>query len=244
MNLTLSGTNQLHYLHISHCTFAVSDGNSLLLVDPFFSRTFYWAGNTERHLDRPSVPLSAIRRCDAVLVSHEHGDHYDPDALRSLLRQTGAVVHAPRLVICDATKRGLDPDRFREVRPLRPFRVGAMRVTPFPSAGSEKITPVDRVGFLIEEGGRRLFHQGDSHGFSPTWLMFHDKLDALIIWPHRVSEVIEAIRPPTVVFHHLDRFCPGHFFCNRDAKLELRYWSHYHPTTRFVVPKLNTWVTV
>jgi len=235
---------RLQYRHISHCTFAVSDGSALLLIDPFFSGRFFWAGNTERHLDRPQLRLAAVRSCDAVLVSHEHGDHYDPAALWMLLGQTNAIIHAPRIVIDDARKRGLDVRRFREVRPLRPWRVGTMKITPFPSAGSEKVKPVDRVGFLIESGGRRLYHQGDSHSFSPTWLAFRGKVDALIMWPHRVSEVVSAIQPRTVVFHHLDRFRPGNFHCNRDAKLELRYWGHYHPRTRFVVPKRNVWCAV
>lgn len=244
MKLTIPKTTKLQYHHISHCTFAISDGESLLLIDPFFSGRFYWAGNTERHLDRSKLKLSGIRHCDAVLVSHEHGDHYDPDALRKLLKQTGAIIYAPRFVINDAVKHGLDRRRFREVRPLKSFRVGKMKVTPFPSAGSEKIKPVDRVGFLIEAGGRLIYHQGDSHSFSPTWVKFRGKVDKLIMWPHRVTEVVSAIRPKAVVFHHLDRFRPGNFHCNRDAKLELRYWSHYHPRVHFFVPKRNVWYAV
>lgn len=244
MTLTLPRTGGLSYQHISHCTFAVSDGSALLLIDPFFTGKFFWAGNTERHLDGPKLKLSAIRSCDAVLVSHEHGDHYDPGALRALLKQTKAVIYAPRIVINDAKKRGLDARRFRELRPFRSIRIGTMKVTPFPSAGSENIKPVDRFGFLIESDGRRLYHQGDSHSYSPTWLKFRGKLDKLIMWPHRVSEVVNAIHPKTVVFHHLDRFRPGNFHCNRDAKLELRYWGHYHPRTRFIVPKRNVWYAV
>jgi hypothetical protein len=75
-------------------------------------------------------------------------------------------------------------------------------------------------------------------------LRFKGKVDKLIMWPHRVSEVVSAIRPRTVVFHHLDRFRPGGFHCNRSPKLELRYWGHYHPRTRFVVPKRNVWYAV
>lgn len=234
----------LSFLHISHCTFAISDGERLVLIDPFFSGRFEWQNVVERHLDRPTLKLSAIRRCDAILVSHEHGDHYDVSALRILLQQTNATIHAPRIVIDDAEKHGLPKDRFVEVRPMRTFRVGGLKITPFPSAGSERTKPVDRVGFLIESRGKRLFHQGDSHSWSPTWLRFRGKVDKLIMWPHRVSEVVNAIQPGAIVFHHLDRFRPGNFHCNRDAKLELRYWGHYHPRARFVVPRRNTWYEV
>ena len=237
-------TGGLHYDHLGHCTFAVSDGSALLLIDPFFAGKFHWAGTTERHLDPPQLPLSAIGRCEAILVSHEHGDHYDAATVRALLRQTRAIVYAPHVVVADAVRRGLDRRRFREVHPLRSFPVGRMNVTPFPSAGSDGVKPVDRVGFLIEARGCRLYHQGDSHGYSPSWLNFRDRLDALIMWPHRVSEVVLAIRPATVVFHHLDRFRPGNFFCNRDGKLELDYWGHYHPRIRFVVPRRNVWQKV
>ena len=177
-------------------------------------------------------------------MSHEHGDHYDFNAVRSLLKQTKCRIYAPRVVIRDAVRRGLDASRFKQVYPERSFWVSKMKITPYPSANSERVNPVDRVGFLIESNEKRLFHQGDSHSYSPTWRKFGGKLDALIMWPNRVSEVMNAIRPRTVIFHHLDRFRPGNFFCNRSAALELHYWSYYNPKIHFVVPKRNTWLPV
>jgi L-ascorbate metabolism protein UlaG (beta-lactamase superfamily) len=244
LSLPRPAPRNFHYQLLGHCSFAVSDGKSLVLIDPFFSGRFTWLGKVERHLDPPSLPLASIRHCDAILISHEHGDHYDPATLGALLRQTPALIHAPRQVIRDAVRRGLDRRRFREVFRRRPFRVGRLRITPLGSAGSEKANPIDRVGFLIEAKGCALFHQGDSHGVAADWLPHAGRWDALIMWPHRVAEAVLSLHPKSIVFHHLDRFKPGDFFCNRSAALELKYWRHYHPKTRFVVPPRNAWLPV
>jgi hypothetical protein len=232
----------LHYLHVSHCTFAVSDASATVLIDPFFSRQFQWKNQTERHLDAPSLPLSAFYNCDAILVSHEHGDHYDPDTLKTLLANTKAPIYAPQMVIHDAVQNhGMDPSRFIQVFPGQTADFGTMHMTVYPAAASEKTTPVDRVGFHIASNGKTLYHQGDSHGVSPSWAPFRDNLDLFIMWPHRVLEAALILKPKAILFQHMDRFSPGDFFCNRSPDLELTYHRHYHPTIQFIVPTLAQW---
>lgn len=235
---------QLSYLHVSHCTFALAAEGTLLLIDPFFSGSFWWKDRLEKHLDSPACAIEQFQQCDAILVSHEHEDHFDVQALRTLMQQTPAVLYAPQLVVDLALQANLPADRIKAAKPGESFDVGPMRVTPYPAAGSEKTNPVDRIGFLIQHEGQMLYHQGDSHAASSTWAPMRDKLDVLIMWPHRVMEVVNTLHPRAIVFHHLDRFTPGDFFCNRDAKLELTYHRHYHPDTRFIVPPRGQWQLV
>jgi len=244
--LALSRKGTLSYLHVSHCTFAVSDGKSMVLIDPFFCGQFEWKDKIEKHLDEPTVKLSAFKNVDAILVSHEHGDHYDPQTLGTLIKQTKAKIYTPQMVIDDATKKqGLDASRFEKVSRGQKIKVGDMDVTVYCAAASEQTEPVDRVGFHIAAEGRTLYHQGDSHGISPMWQpMYGGKLDAFIMWPWRVLEVAAIVKPKSIIFHHLDRFKPGNFFCNRSADLELQYHRYYHPDIDFIVPEKGKWLPV
>jgi L-ascorbate metabolism protein UlaG (beta-lactamase superfamily) len=235
----------LHYLHVSHCTFAVSDGAATVLIDPFFSGQFIWKNQIERHLDTPALPLESFYGIDAILISHEHNDHYDPSTLQKLIAHTRAPIYAPRQVIDDAVKiHAMDAARFIEVFPHQTFNLASMTITVYPAASSEKTTPIDRVGFHIASGSRTLYHQGDSHGTSPAWAPMRENLDVFIMWPYRVLEAALILKPKTILFQHMDRFAPGNFFCNRSAELELAYHRHYHPTIRFVVPTLGQWEPV
>ena len=49
--LSLPRKGTLSYLHVSHCTFAVSDGKTMVLIDPFFCGQFEWKDKMEKHLD-------------------------------------------------------------------------------------------------------------------------------------------------------------------------------------------------
>src|SRR5690349_1730671 len=159
--LTTPPPGPLRYLHITHCAFAISDGSALILIDPFLSGQFEWRGIIEKHLETPAFKADQIPHVDAILISHEHMDHYDIATLKTLASRTKAKIYAPQIVIDDATKQhGMDRSRFIVVHRGQQFDVGKMHVTVFPAAESEKTEPVDRVGFLIESGGRSIYHQG------------------------------------------------------------------------------------
>ncbi len=242
--LLLPESTGLQYLHLCHCAFAVSDGSALLLIDPFLSGQFNWRNKVETHLDSPAFEVHQINNCQAILISHEHEDHYDSDTLAVLLSQTDATVYAPQQVVELADEDGLDTKRFVTIHRLDRFKVGEMQVTVYPAAKSETVHPVDRVGFLIESGDVSLYHQGDSHGWSPAWNPMKGKVDAIIMWPHRVLEIVKPLRPKAIIFHHLDLFTPGDFFCNRSGGLELAYHRYYHPEVQFVVPDRGVWLNV
>ena len=118
-------------------------------------------------------------------------------------------------------------------------------MTVFPSIESEGgDEPVQRVGFLLEHEGACLYHQGDSHGPARAWQEFRDRLDAMIIWPVYVDTYVFQMRPRSIIFHHMDRFEPGDFFCNKDPRRELEYWQYRYPDTTFVAPTRNRWYSV
>jgi L-ascorbate metabolism protein UlaG (beta-lactamase superfamily) len=237
----------LSYLYFSHVSFALSDGERLVVIDPFFSGEFIWNNKTETHLDRPTIDPTTVRPIDAILVSHEHGDHWDPFSLRALSQGVTPPpqVVAPRPTLDLMQQMGVDISRFTQAARGQQFQIGAMTITVFPAIESENSPePVQRVGYLVEAHGACFYHQGDSHGPARAWQAFKDRLDAVVVWPVYVDHYCRQLQPRSVIFHHMDRFTPGDFFCNKNAQRELDYWSENYKDIRFVAPRRNIWLSV
>ncbi|NCO34455.1 MAG: hypothetical protein AUJ92_17485 [Armatimonadetes bacterium CG2_30_59_28] len=236
---------QLSYLYFGHASFAVSDGESLVIADPFFSGEFEWLGKVERQLEPATIPVDSIHPCHAVLVSHEHTDHWDAEAIRKLLVNTDCTVYAPKPALDVMAQEGIDPGRCVQVSKGMSVAIGELQVTSYPAVESDREDePVSRVGYLIEYGGDAIFHQGDSHGPAKAWQEFKQRLTAMVVWPIYVDSYVTQMRPPTVIFHHMDRFEPGDFFCNKDPQREVDYWSYRYPETKFLAPERNVWLAV
>ncbi|RYY72556.1 MAG: MBL fold metallo-hydrolase [Comamonadaceae bacterium] len=75
---------------IGHATVLAQLGGLNVLTDPVFAERaspFSFVG-PKRHV-APGIALAALPRIDLVLVSHNHYDHLDDDAVRVLNRQAG-----------------------------------------------------------------------------------------------------------------------------------------------------------
>ena len=94
------------------------------------------------------------------LISHVHPDHYDPTVLTRIAASTGTVG-------CFTTAAGQLADA--GLAPVsqeidEPRRIGPLTVTPVPSMDWRGD---DQVAWIVEGGGRRVIHCGDTqwHGY-------------------------------------------------------------------------------
>jgi L-ascorbate metabolism protein UlaG (beta-lactamase superfamily) len=115
------------------------------------------------------APITPDRIADATLVavSHIHPDHCDPDTLLPLLRASpSARVIGPRQVINLLADLGLDRTRLIPAQEEW-LDVGRhLRIRAVPAAHKNIEREADSslrfVGFVIEIGGRRIYHAGDT----------------------------------------------------------------------------------
>jgi L-ascorbate metabolism protein UlaG (beta-lactamase superfamily) len=161
--------------HLGHSCLLVESDGVRLLVDP---------GNL-------SHGLEALTGLDALLLTHQHPDHLDPDRLPALLRANPDM----RLLV--------EPDTVdaRDLPPAAAFaagstvEVGGLSVQAVGGRHAkihDRVPQPGNVGFVIaEDGGPTLFHPGDSYAATP------DGIDLLALplsapWT-KVSETLEFL---------------------------------------------------
>ena len=175
--------------HLGHSCLLVEGGDARVLVDP---------GNFSSGFDQ-------LTSLDAVLVTHQHPDHADPERLPALLdaNRDARLLIEPETVAA----RGLPGDAA--------FAAGSTAVVgglSISAIGGQHALIHDRVprpgnvGFVIsEEGGRTLFHPGDSYAETPAgidvlayplsapWTKVAETLDFLrAVAPHTAFPIHDA----------------------------------------------------
>lgn len=133
---------------------------TVLFVDPFFRGRALSPGWT-CVLPRLFDPRS-VRRVDALISTHAHGDHCDETVAEPLARHTQALFVGCEPCATRARSWGFPPGRVHTLHWEESIRVGRAKVTAL-----ESYDPNAEVAncYLIELAGHRLVHTGDSLAF-------------------------------------------------------------------------------
>lgn len=144
-----------------------------LLIDPYLSDslTQKYAGTHKPHV-RMTERVIAPQKLDFIEVvtsSHNHTDHLDPETLLPLWKINPAlalIVPKANLSFA-ANKLGIEPERLTPIcTDGSPLTIGPFTFHAIPSAHED--LEVDEngehkfVGYVIEVGGRVLYHSGDA----------------------------------------------------------------------------------
>jgi len=132
---------------VGHSCHLLEIGGLTLLTDPWFTvKPTYDPG------EHVALTVEQLPPLDGILVSHEHYDHCDLDALTSRL---DVPLIAPHTVVARARDLG-----FSDVRQLEPWdatRLGDVTVTATPG-----LHGVHEVTYVIQGGGKTVFFGGDT----------------------------------------------------------------------------------
>lgn len=145
-------------------------GDTTLFVDAI-QEVSGWSGPgmDEATLKKQLVPLAADTPQRHALITHHHGDHADPDALRPFFRDDSRLVCA-RDVADRLAWRGRPPLTTHVVSLHEPVFLSPWEATfvAFPVPAVDGLGD-PQVSWVIEAGGRRIFHGGDTiwHGHFP-----------------------------------------------------------------------------
>lgn len=189
-------------------------------------------------IDEPPVTAAELAGAlDAVLITHQHGDHCNLPTLRVLARESRCVFVLPRT--CLELVAGLDIplERLIVAEPHRPFDLPGVRVEPIHAIhGDRDFTVLTHeegfldglrynCGYVLTIGGMRLLQPGDSL-LTEEHLGLRD-IDVLFV-------------SPTVHNMHIDRslilvnrlepahIFPQHFGTYRENP-DNRFWTKGYP---------------
>ena len=164
------GPDEVVVTFVGHATFLVQAAAANVLIDPVYYRRaspFPFAG--PRRVRVPGVRLDDLPPISLVLLSHNHYDHCDLGTLRLLERRLHPPVVTPLgngRLLRSAGVRQVEEIDWWETSSSAPLPITLTPAQHFSARG-----PFDRNralwgGFLIEAGGLRILHAGDS-GYGP-----------------------------------------------------------------------------
>lgn len=186
---------------LGHATFLIEIAGRVILTDPWLNPN----PSEVKRLIAPAMKAEQIRKCDMILVTHEHFDHCDPYDVASIAERTFAYVVAPE----SAMAKLKVPARTRTtvVEGDKFSLIGLdIEVTPAKHPQSTQC-----VGYVIGGEDKRIYFAGDTYEFSG---MANIRCDAamLPIGGTYTMDVLSAvtaakqIRPKYVVPMHYNTF--------------------------------------
>lgn len=204
-------------------------GHACVLVDTGAARLLFDPGAF-------SSGFGGLEGLDAILVTHQHFDHVDADALRTLLRANPDAA----LVTDGQTAGQLDGIDARTAAPGDVLALGGAEVTVVGSGNHAQIHPdiplVANNGYLVDGA---LLHPGDA--YVPPGV---DELATLLLptgapWL-KVSEAVDYLRSVAP-----RRVVPIHEGTLADPTLHYRFFDNLGPdATTLLVPDRETAVDV
>ena len=245
------GRDEIALWYIGGAGYILRTAGCTLLIDPFLGPS--GPPDWLREVPPAFAPESVgeLGSLDAVLISHEHGDHADETALAAIARHTDAPVIGSRESIAVAENIGVPAARLSVVGTDATFEIGDVR-----AATTAAFDPLATgcLGYVLEAGGVSLLHCGDSlyfEGFAEFGQRWH--IDVLC--------VSVGFNPPgkTLYMDESDaaraaRDCgariliPQHFDLWRGLTLDPRrvrtVTSWYAPQTRVIPARFGRRITI
>lgn len=201
--------------YVGHATVLLELGGGRVLTDPVLRRRLV-------HLRRHGPVPAPVGRLDAVLISHQHHDHFDAPSLRGLHPRPAAVV--PRGA--GAGLRRLGFPEVHEVVVGESVATGPLTVRAVPAVHDGRRYPrfgatADAVGYVIEAGESRVYFAGDTDLFDGMSTLGPLDLALVPVWgwgptagtghldPERAAEAVARLRPRVAVPIHWGTLYPA-----------------------------------
>lgn len=177
---------------VAHGTLWMTYGGTIIHVDPVGEHADY----------------SALPRADLILVTHEHSDHLDPEAISALRKETTTVVVGSK---CAGRVPGavvLHNGDSRSFNGIRVEAVPAYNVVHVRAPGSPYHPRGNGNGYVLTLGARRVYVAGDTENtremkalkgidiaFLPMNLPY-------TMTPEMVFDAVTAFRPKVLYPYH------------------------------------------
>jgi L-ascorbate metabolism protein UlaG (beta-lactamase superfamily) len=228
--------------YISHVSFLFqSPRGTVILTDPLFAKGFQWQGHFETYLSPPNVSAEYIKQCDAIFISHIHGDHCDHEVIKNIHERTKACIFAPDDVLESLKDFGIPEGYMSHIDDNVEVDINDVQLLPlsgYDNSFDEKGRP-NKFAAIIKTEDTKLFYSGDCHSVPPG--LKGQEVYAIFLWPHPDDEKLIQFRDNVsfekFILMHGDRFDPGDFMCNLNYSEEKGRIQKLMPNIEVIIPE-------
>jgi L-ascorbate 6-phosphate lactonase len=138
-----------------------SPGGTIIAVDPYLSESVMRSYQLPRGVPAPLNPADAD--LDALLATHSHEDHLDPDSIEDFLRPGPSRFVGPPMAADKVQAAGVDQARITPVGRGDEVKIGDISVRAVHARHNFGLEPTpDAVGYVLSCGDVSLYHSGDT----------------------------------------------------------------------------------
>jgi L-ascorbate 6-phosphate lactonase len=203
-----------------------SPGGVSLLIDPYLTESAEAVWGVKRVVP-PAIDHTRYAP-DLFLSTHWHEDHLDPPVVRHYATRPDVVFVGSPSSAVRAGIWGWSAERIVSLRPGEIYRHGDVAMTATFALHDEEVAPTpDAIGFLLDLGGTRIWHVGDSVYTWQLRAMREANLDVMLVPINGGAGNCDAeeaaflawkVRPKVATPNHYDMWAPADF--GPDATLD------------------------
>lgn len=140
--------------YFGHSSFEVMLGDTLMFIDPYF------ALGERRKYPSARKDVHDVKRCDLILLTHEHFDHCEPATVAEIAERTFATVVGPKPALAEIRI----PEKLKvDVKVGDMFQLKGVNIDVVQAVHPQSAYP---VGYVLEADGKRIYAAGDTYEFS------------------------------------------------------------------------------
>jgi L-ascorbate metabolism protein UlaG (beta-lactamase superfamily) len=136
---------------IGNSTLLIEANGKKILTDPWFHGPVY--GGID-HRKPPGIPLEDLSDVDAILVTHNHKDHYDKQAMEQLNKNALVVLPEDKMV---NKVKGLGYSNVKTIKPWQEITEENISINAVPAKH-----PAYQVGYIIKGEETTFYFAGDT----------------------------------------------------------------------------------
>jgi len=146
--------NQIKIEHIFHSCFIIKYKDKItVLTDPYFNNK---ATGNLKLAEKNKIKKESIPKIDLILISHEHFDHFDKDAVNYFVKRDNCIVVAPIYV---TQQLNLEKNHVRTIKVDNNLVVATIKIKVVPAQHNQSFYP---VGFILEKDNKSIYFAGDT----------------------------------------------------------------------------------